>query len=107
MLADCCVSPGNVGLTAIHSLSLGTPVITHGNYFNQGPEVESVIQNETGLFFKENNVVSLSEVIDDMILNRKKLTMETSCIDQVKKYWNPKNQADIFEKAILDSIKNF
>lgn len=107
MLADCCVSPGNVGLTAIHSLSLGTPVITHGNYFNQGPEVESVIQNETGLFFKENNVVSLSEVIDDMILNRKKLTMETSCIEQVKKYWNPKNQADIFEKAILDSIKNF
>ena len=107
MLSECCVSPGNVGLTAIHSLSLGTPVITHGNYFNQGPEAESVIQNETGLFFEENNVVSLSDVIDNMILNKKKLLMETTCIEQVKKYWNPKNQADIFEEAVLDSIKNY
>jgi non-homologous end joining protein Ku len=41
-----------------------------------------------------------------MILNRKKLTMEASCIEQVKEYWNPKKQADIFEEAILDSIKN-
>ena len=106
MLSECCVSPGNVGLTAIHSLSLGTPVITHGNYYNQGPEVESVIQNETGLFFEENNVESLSKTIDDMILNRKKLTMEASCIEQVKEYWNPKKQSDIFEEAILDSIKN-
>jgi hypothetical protein len=87
-------------------LSLGTPVITHGNYYNQGPEVESVIQNETGLFFEENNVESLSKTIDDMILNRKKLTMEASCIEQVKEYWNPKKQSDIFEEAILDSIKN-
>lgn len=106
MLSECCVSPGNVGLTAIHSLSLGTPVITHGNYFNQGPEAESVIQNETGMFFEENNVASLSDVIDNMILNKKKLLMETTCIEQVKKYWNPKNQADIFEEAVLDSIKN-
>jgi glycosyltransferase involved in cell wall biosynthesis len=106
MLSECCVSPGNVGLTAIHSLSLGTPVITHRNYLNQGPEVESVIQNETGLFFEENNVFSLSDVIDYMILNKKKLLMETTCIEQVKKYWNPGNQAAVFEEAVLDSIKN-
>ena len=106
MLSECCVSPGNVGLTAIHSLSLGTPVITHGNYLNQGPEVESVIQDETGLFFEENNVASLSDVIDNLILNKKKLLMETTCIEQVKKYWNPGNQAAVFEEAVLDSIKN-
>lgn len=105
MLSDCCVSPGNVGLTAIHSLSLGTPVITHGNYFNQGPEVESVIQNQTGLYFEESNIVSLSNVIDNMILKKKKLTMEPACIEQVKKYWNPGNQAAIFDEAVLDSIK--
>ena len=105
MLSECCVSPGNVGLTAIHSLSLGTPVITHSNFFNQGPEVESVIQDQTGLFFEENNVVSLSEVIDDMIVNKKKSSMESFCIEQVKKSWNPTNQASIFDKAILDLIK--
>jgi len=29
-----CVSPGNIGLTSIHSLSFGTPVCTHGNFNN-------------------------------------------------------------------------
>ena len=107
MLSESCVSPGNVGLTAIHSLSLGTPVITHGNILNQGPEVESVIQNVTGLYFEENNVASLSDVIDDMILNKKKIKMETTCIEQVTKYWNPKNQVAIFDLVVLDSIKSF
>jgi glycosyltransferase involved in cell wall biosynthesis len=107
MLSESCVSPGNVGLTAIHSLSLGTPVITHGNILNQGPEVESVIQNVTGLYFEENNVASLSDVIDDMILNKKKIKMETTCIEQVTKYWNPKNQVAIFDQVVLDSIKSF
>ena len=107
MLSESCVSPGNVGLTAIHSLSLGTPVITHGNILNQGPEVESVIQNVTGLYFEENNIASLSDVIDDMILNKKKIKMETTCIEQVTKYWNPKNQVAIFDQVVLDSIKSF
>jgi glycosyltransferase involved in cell wall biosynthesis len=105
MLSDCCVSPGNVGLTAIHSLSFGTPVITHENFFNQGPEVEAVIQDKTGLFFQENNITSLSDVIDNMILNKKKLLMESNCIEQVKRYWNPLNQRTIFDESVLYSIK--
>jgi glycosyltransferase involved in cell wall biosynthesis len=106
MLAECCVSPGNVGLTAIHSMSLGTPIVTHRNMLNQGPEVEAVIQDETGLFFEENNVNSLSEVIDNMILNKKKLSMETNCIEQIKEFWNPMKQTAIFDEAVTNSIKS-
>jgi glycosyltransferase involved in cell wall biosynthesis len=105
MLAECCVSPGNVGLTAIHSMSLGTPVITHGNMFNQGPEAEAVIQGETGLFFNENDVNSLSDVIDDLILNRKKTSMEPNCIEQIRSFWNPIKQTAIFDEAVMKSIK--
>jgi glycosyltransferase involved in cell wall biosynthesis len=105
MLSDCCVSPGNVGLTAIHSLSLGTPVITHENFTNQGPEAEAILNNETGCFFRENDSAHLSEVIDDFMVKNKKSYMEKKCIDQVEKYWNPFNQASIFERAILNSIK--
>lgn len=45
-----CVSPGNVGLTAIHSLTFGCPVITHGDFPHQGPEFESIIPGKTGDF---------------------------------------------------------
>ena len=33
--ADLLVSPGNVGLNAVHALSYGTPVLTHSNFKNQ------------------------------------------------------------------------
>jgi len=105
MMSECCVSPGNVGLTAIHCLSLGTPVITHSNFFNQGPEVESVIQDKTGLFFEENNVNDLSDVIDDMILNRKKSYMEPNCIGQIAEFWNPMKQASVFDEAVITAVR--
>jgi glycosyltransferase involved in cell wall biosynthesis len=61
--SDLCISPGNVGLTAIHSLSFGTPVSTHSNFSNQGPEVGSVIDNYNGFLFKENNIHDLKNKI--------------------------------------------
>ncbi len=101
MLSECCVSPGNVGLTAIHSLSLGTPVITHNNLFHQMPEVEAVIEKKTGLFFKEDDINSLSEVIDDMILNKRKSFMQAYCIEEIAKFWNPASQTAVFDAAVL------
>lgn len=61
--ADLCVSPGNVGLTAIHSMSFGTPVITHNDFSMQMPEFESIIPGVTGDFFEKDNVQSLATTI--------------------------------------------
>jgi glycosyltransferase involved in cell wall biosynthesis len=105
MLSDCCVSPGNVGLTAIHSLSLGTPVITHSNLFNQGPEVEAIIQDRTGLFFKENDVTDLSFVIEGFILGKQKEVMSSNCIKEINEHWNPFNQVVIIDKAIINLLQ--
>ncbi len=104
MMADCCVSPGNVGLTAIHSLSLGTPVITHDNLNNQGPEVEAIIENETGLFFEENNVNSLSVAIENLIFNLRKSSMESHCLKQISEYWNQVKQAAVFDEVVIKAI---
>lgn len=49
--ADLCVSPGNVGLTAIHSMMFGTPVVTHDNFAYQMPEFEAIHPGITGDFF--------------------------------------------------------
>lgn len=105
MLSDCCVSPGNVGLTAIHSLSLGTPVITHNNIFNQGPEVEAIIQDKTGFYFKENDVTGLSFVIESFIMGKKKPLMSLNCINEINEYWNPVNQTTIIDNAIINLLQ--
>lgn len=103
MLSDCCVSPGNVGLTAIHSMGLGTPVITHNNFCNQMPEVEAVVNGKTGFFFTENNVESLAQAIEIFYQSSQKQEMEADCIAIIAKYFNPENQYNIICAAIKAS----
>ena len=104
MMADCCISPGNVGLTAIHCLSLGTPVITHGNLENQGPEVEVIKTGITGQFFKEDDINDLSAKIEEFVSTGKKKLIEQDCFDAIKKQWTPENQRAIFDKVVRLSI---
>ena len=65
--ADVCVSPGNVGLAAIHCLTYGLPVITHDNPARQGPEFEAITPGVTGDFFRENDPEDLYRVIKQWI----------------------------------------
>jgi glycosyltransferase involved in cell wall biosynthesis len=62
--ANLCVSPGNIGLTAMHSLVFGTPAITHNDFPHQMPEFEAVQDGVTGTFFQYGNVESLAEGIE-------------------------------------------
>ena len=61
--ASACISPGNVGLTSIHSLSYGTPVITHNNFDNQMPEYAAVEEGITGSFYQEDDIEALAAAI--------------------------------------------
>ena len=49
--AKVCVSPGIVGLTAIHSLMYGTPVVSHGDCYSQAPEFEVIEDGINGGVF--------------------------------------------------------
>jgi glycosyltransferase involved in cell wall biosynthesis len=100
--ADVCVSPGNVGLTAIHSLTFGCPVITHDNFSNQVPEFEAIEQGKTGDFFKENNVFSLKETIKKWIniTSEEKDAIRTIAYSEIDRKWNIHYQIDVLKKII-------
>jgi len=93
--SDLCVSPGNVGLTAIHSLMYGTPVITHNNFALQMPEFETIIENYTGAFFEENNVDDLVRKIKSLL---KQKIDRKNCYKIIDDKWNPNNQIYILKK---------
>jgi glycosyltransferase involved in cell wall biosynthesis len=99
--SDLCVSPGNIGLTAIHSLSYGTPVASHSNYNNQMPEVEAIIDGENGFLFKENDFVDLAEKINLWFYKKSKFDRDKIRKIVVEKY-NPDNQLAIFTKRFLN-----
>ena len=98
--SDLCVSPGNVGLTAIQSLAYGTPVCTHNNFNNQMPEANSIKEGYNGTFFEENNLESMIEAISEWKYDNKKLISE-NCINTIENLYNFKNQIKIFEKHLL------
>lgn len=100
--ASACVSPGNVGLTAIHSLSFGTPVITHDNFKNQMPEFESIIPDKTGLFFEEDSVESLAEAIYKVVslTEAERADVRQACFDEIDRVWNTRYQMKVFKRLL-------
>lgn len=65
---DLCVSPGNVGLTAIHAMIYGTPVISNDDFETQMPEYESIISGKTGELYKKNNFEDFCDKIENWLL---------------------------------------
>jgi glycosyltransferase involved in cell wall biosynthesis len=97
--SDLTVSPGNVGLTAIHSLSYGIPVCSHSNLSNQMPEVESIIEGENGFLFRENDVLSIVNGIISWF-DKKKSINKKKIRGVVDKFYNPIYQKEIILKSI-------
>ena len=99
--SDLCVSPGNIGLTAIHCLSYGTPVASHNNYKNQMPEVEAIIDGKNGFLFEENDHFDLAYKINMWFSQKHKLDREEIRKIVIEKY-NPDNQLAIFTKRFMN-----
>jgi glycosyltransferase involved in cell wall biosynthesis len=99
--ADICVSPGNVGLTAMHSMVYGTPVITHSEFKNQMPEFESIKEGVSGSFFENNNVNSLADAIQNWTQkNTDREKIRLSCFEVIDSYFNPQFQLREISKNI-------
>ncbi len=97
--ADLCVAPGNVGLTAMHSLVFGTPVITHNNFPYQMPEFESIHTGETGDFFEQGNVDSLSNTISRWFeTHTDRDSIRKSCYREIDEEWTPQFQIEVLKK---------
>ena len=99
--ADICVSPGNVGLTAIHSLMFGTPVITHNNFAYQMPEFEAIQKDVTGDFFIYGNLSSLVETINNWFIVKKykRDEIRVACFKEIDSQWNP-----LFQMKVIKSV---
>lgn len=100
-LANLTVSPGNIGLTAVHSLTYGVPVITHSDSSHQGPESEAVIDGWNGILFRRGDVNDLARAIREG-LSRFSQIDETRerCYEVVDRFYNPAHQAMIIERAV-------
>jgi glycosyltransferase involved in cell wall biosynthesis len=102
MSCDMCISPGEIGLTAMHSLGYGVPVVTHSNCNTQMPEFEAVIDGYTGKLFIDGDFESMVDSVKSMILNPIPKVKE-NCISVIENKYTPQAQLKLIESA-LDNV---
>ena len=102
--ADLCVAPGNVGLTAMHSMVFGTPVLTHDDFPWQMPEFEAIVPNITGCYFKRNDVLSLANGIKEWCQKQEKNRdkVRKDCFKEIDTNWTPEYQLRVLKSVIND-----
>ncbi len=99
--ADLCVSPGNVGLTAIHAMTFGTPVISHNDFVRQMPEFEAIQEGLTGAFFTEGDARSLAQSVSlwfSRCTDRDEI--RRCCYDVIDTKYNPHEQIKAIRRVI-------
>ena len=101
LAANVVVVPGSIGLTAIHSLSYGIPVISHNNVEQQGPEVEAITPGLSGDLFEQGSSADLARVLrkwtQSEFVND---SAHQKCFEIVDRYYNPQYQRKIIEQAL-------
>lgn len=103
--ADLCVSPGNIGLTAMHVLMFGCPAITNDDFCHQMPEFEAIQDGKTGTFFKSGDSISLADSISRWFAEHGKdrEQVRQACYKEIDTGWNPHNQIKLLKEVL--SIK--
>ena len=100
------VSPGKVGLLAIHSLTYGIPVITHSSFDSQMPECEALQENLTGYFFTRNSVDELVvKMTEIMSFSAAKLnSISNIAMKKIDSEYTPSAQCDMIEAALSSIV---
>lgn len=99
--SDMCVVPGDIGLTAIHSMMFGTPVISHDYFPSQGPEFEAIKPGITGDFYKHESVESLADIIKSWFSNHSdRESIRSNCYQEIDTQWTPDYQIKVLKKHL-------
>lgn len=99
--ADLCVSPGNVGLTALHAMSYGTPVISHNDFETQMPEYEAIISGRTGELYEKGDFNDFCHCIEKWLSAAyDRDLVRQNCYDVINDKFNSEYQIRLLKKII-------
>ncbi|RRQ48841.1 glycosyltransferase family 1 protein [Maribacter algicola] len=101
--AAVCVTPGPVGLTALHALTYGCPVISNDNFENQMPEYESIVPGVSGDFFQDDNLTDLKHTITSWITmdDKTKKEVRDNASKLISEKYNPNYQIEVLQNILI------
>ena len=105
-ISSLCVSPGEVGLTAMSALGNGIPVLSHDDFNYQMPEYEAIEPGLNGMLFKRNSISDLALKTKQWIVENKDTPeelMRNNCHKIIKEKYNAEYQAELINNILLDT----
>jgi glycosyltransferase involved in cell wall biosynthesis len=94
------VSPGKVGLLAIHAMAYGAPVITHDDFDRQMPEVEAIRSPNTGRLFRRGDLDGLCEAMSHYLTAPAAASERQEAINAIEERYTPQAQRRLIEAAL-------
>ena len=98
--ADISVVMGKVGLSAMHSLAYGIPLITNNTLSQHYPEIEAVIDGKTGWYFNEDDIADLIDKLNHIEPLEYRGKYYRNCTAIIETSYTPEMQAHLIQAAI-------
>lgn len=98
--ANMTVIPAYAGLAVIQSLGFGTPVITHDDLSQQGPEVEAILPGVTGDLYKSGDTAALALAIRKWA-TPKSDNISQQCWRMIEIFYHAHIQSKIINSAVI------
>lgn len=99
--ADVTVIPGAAGLTVVHSLSHGVPVIVHDNDDEQMPESEALEDGKNGATFRAGDAQDLARAIRRVLETLpRSARVAAFCREVIDAKYNPAAMREVFDRAV-------
>lgn len=101
--SDLSVVPSGGGLSIMHAMTFGTPVLIHDRLAEHFPEWEAVEEGVTGFYYQHNNVHDLAAKIEQAIYPiPAKMRMAENCKHIINERYNPHRQVQVFINILED-----
>lgn len=103
--ADLSVVPSGAGLSIMHAMTFGTPVLIHDRLELHFPEWEAVEEGVTGFYYKYDDANDLAAKMELAIFAiPAKSRMAENCRRVISERYNPHRQVRVFLKAVEDVL---
>ena len=100
--SDLAVIPSGAGLSVMHALAYGTPVLLHDRPDQHFPEWEAVVEGVTGFFYRCNDVKDMADKIARALFpSPRKTAMAPACRELIEDRYNVRKQM----QAMLDAVE--
>ncbi|MCI1278803.1 MAG: glycosyltransferase [Nitrospira sp.] len=107
MASDLAVIPSGAGLSVMHALGYGLPVLLHDRPEEHGPEWEAIREGETGFFYRYGDVIDMAEKIESALFSRSRTAMmKDACLAMIRDRYNASAHANAITAAVSQAIES-